>query len=240
MSEPTQTPALPECWQAADDCLGSLPRLTLYGPPGTGKTYYAMNHKPAEVPAYRVICTEDMTTAQIEGMFVPRAEGWQYAEGAAIQAWRTGGRLVIDEVNRANGDVLAMLLAMTDTAASSVWQHPDTGEMVRPHPRYSVVMTMNGEPDDLDEALVDRFPVAVRIDQPHPEAVALLPEHYRNAARMSCDLPRGERVSLRALMACAELERAVGLSRALSLILPRDAEAVRAAIEVGAIGEVVR
>ena len=39
---------------------------------------------------------------------------------------------------------------------------------------------MNGVPEDLPEALLDRFPVKINIDTVHPSALDSLPEKFRS------------------------------------------------------------
>lgn len=225
----------PQAWRDASNAIAALDRLALYGPPGTGKTYWAMTAGLTEQTAYRVTCTEDMTTADLLGTYAPSGDGFRYYEGAAIRAWREGARLVLDEASRASGDVLAAILMITDSAASASWQNPHTGEVVRPADKFAAVITMNGEPDDLDPALRDRFAVAIRISEPHPDALATLPEHYREAARTLADHPF-HRVSLRAFAACSKLESVVGLDDALRMTMPAEvATALRDAMTVSAL-----
>jgi MoxR-like ATPase len=151
----------------------------------------------------------------------------------AVRAWRTGGRLVIDEINRANSDVMSLLLAFTDTTASSSWQNEETGEVVTPAPGYSVVLTMNGEPDDLEAALLDRFTARLKITEPHPDAIAALPDYLHNAARVLGQLtdPR-ERASVRAFQTVAQLAEVYGINRAIELVLPQHADALADALAV--------
>jgi MoxR-like ATPase len=228
MNHQTTTEALPKCWQAVADLMGSgIDRLLLFGPSGTGKTYYGLTSAPQGVPAYRLICSEEMTTSQIEGAFYPSSEGFEYREGVAVRAWREGARLVIDEVSRANGDVMSLLLAFTDTTASSSWEHPVTHEKVAPSASFSVVLTMNGEPRDLDPALLDRFTARVRIDEVHPQAIAELPDYLRGIATVLGreDSPES-RASVRAFQTVAQVAERHGIKRALEIVLPDHAEAI--------------
>jgi MoxR-like ATPase len=127
--------------------------------------------------------------------------------------------LVVDEVDRASGDVLSMLLAMTDTEGSSQWRHPHSGEVVRPHPDFSVVMTTNLERlEELPVALRDRFPLAVRIDRPHPSSVRHLSADLRRAALNGSLGDPDRRVSLRAFYAFDRLRARWGAERAATLI----------------------
>ena len=99
--KPEHNEQLPDCWQAVEDLTSAgVDRLLLYGPSGTGKTYYGLTSKSEGQAAYRLICSEEMTTAQIEGAFYPSSVGFEYREGVAVRAWREGARLVVDEVAR--------------------------------------------------------------------------------------------------------------------------------------------
>ena len=106
--------------------------------------------------SYRLICTDDMTNADVTGCWQPSANGsWSWLEGAGIRAWKgngtIGGRLVIDEIDKAGGDVFATLLAITDTPDSAQWEHPSTKEIVKPLDGFTVVMTTNIE--DMNELI---------------------------------------------------------------------------------------
>ena len=230
----TTTQTLPQCWQDLADLIAAgIDRALLYGPPGTGKTYAGLTMKPAEQPSYRLICTDEMSTAEITGLWVPNGDHFTYREGLAVQAWRNGGRLVVDEINRANGDVMSLLLAFTDTVASSSWQNPETGEIVTPRPGYSVVMTMNGEPEDLEPALLDRFAARVKITEPHPDALLDLPHYLRGvAAALGRNEDTNSRASVRAMQTLAQVAKTHGLQRAAELILPNFSAAILHAAEV--------
>lgn len=224
---------LPQCWQALTDLTSAgVDRILLYGPPGTGKTFYGLTSKPAQQPAYRLICTDEMSTAEITGLWQPTGDRFTYKEGLAVRAWRTGARLVLDEINRANGDVMSLLLAFTDTVASSSWENPETGETVTPAPGYSVVLTMNGEPDDLEPALLDRFTARVNITEPHPEAIALLPDYLRGMATALGQLDGPQRASVRAFQTVEQVAQTHGIRRALELVLPNQAGDIMNALEV--------
>lgn len=233
----TTTTNLPQCWQDVEDTLGAgLSRLCLYGAPGTGKTYAALTSGIDGRESYKIACVDDMTTAQIEGMWKPSRDGWTFHEGAAVKAWRNGARLVIDEVDKASGDVLGALLAFTDSEASARWEHPDTGEIVRPAAGFSVVITTNSHPHALAEALRDRFPVCVNVTEPHPAALEKLPVFMREPARLLANAPEDERVSLRAFDALARLADRVGIERAAALVMPQHLDTIVTAAKIARIG----
>lgn len=228
------------CWRDVEDVVAAgLTRILLYGPPGTGKTYAALHHG-VRGPVERLVCTEDLTSGEVVGTWMPAREGFAWREGPALRAWRAGergGRLVLDELDRASGDALATLLAVTDSSDSAHWRHPDTLEWLRPGPEFSVVATTNLE--DLDEvprALRDRFPVAIRVDRPHPSAVARLSSDLRAAALAGSVGPVDRRVSLRSFYAFDKLRRCHGAPRAARLVFGVDVgEAVLDALRIDAL-----
>jgi MoxR-like ATPase len=232
---------LPKCWQDAQDVLeAGVDRLILFGPPGVGKTFAGLNYGLVSAGAWRVNCTEDMTTADVTGHWLPAgANEWTWRDGGATQALRTGGRLVLDEVDKASGDVLATLLAVTDTPESIHLEHPGLNGNIKPTDGYSVVCTTNCEDmRDLPEALVDRFPVRIRINEPHPDALRTLSYDLRDYARRAADL--GERrISLRQFQSFDKLRKGLGdQQRAASIVFgDKLAQAVLDAIAIDKVSQ---
>jgi MoxR-like ATPase len=216
------------CWRDLSHVLAAgISRVLLYGPPGTGKTFAAL-HQGVSTPAERLVCTEDLTSGEITGTWMPVGENrWEWREGPAIRAWRgsggLGGRLVVDEVDRASGDALSTLLAITDSPESARWRNPETSEWVRPGPHFSVIMTSNiDDLDDIPSSLRDRFPVALRIDRPPEASVASLSPDLRAPALAGSLGPIGRRISLRSFYAFDELRRTCGAQRAARLVFGSD------------------
>jgi MoxR-like ATPase len=219
---------------------GGVKRVLLYGEPGVGKTHAALHYaNPNPENAYRLVCTEDLTSAEITGTWMPNGTGtWDFLQGPGINAWLgvdgTGGRLVVDEVDRASGDVLSQLLAMTDSPESARWRHPGTNEIIRPGENFTVIMTSNvQDPRDIPEALIDRFPVRIKIDRPNPEAVERLSNDLRAGALYGI----GEtRLSMRALYAFDELRKSCGDEEAARLVFGPSGESIVDSLRVAHVG----
>lgn len=229
---------LPKCWQTLENALlAGIDRVVLYGAPGIGKTYAGLSLGNVDGGAHRLACTDDMTTAEVTGMWKPTKDGnLSWNEGAGILAWRgngkVGGRLVIDEIDKAGGDVFATLLAITDSPESAKWTNPDTMETVVPMDGFSVVMTTNIEQmSDLPIALKDRFPVCIRINEPHPDALIRLSEDLREPARRMCDAG-DRRVSLRSWYAFDKLRTALNAKEAAEMVFHERAKSILDALKV--------
>lgn len=237
----TTQEALPQCWKDVKDALDSgIDRIILFGPAGTGKTYAGLSFGDIEAGAHRLVCTEDMTNMDVTGGFMPSSNGgFQWLDGSALKAWKgngtKGGRLIVDEVDKAGGDVFATLLAMLDSPESATFQHPESGELVRPLEGFSAVMTTNIENmEELPTALADRFPVRIRINEPHPTALAKLSPDLRKYAVRMCDAGK-RRISLRTFMAYDKLRKQLGDENASRVIFGSRSQDVLDAIRVDGV-----
>jgi MoxR-like ATPase len=217
-------------WEVVNAVVNSARLLLLYGPPGTGKTHAALQGRE---DVYSVTVTPETPAAELRGHYVPRGGEFVWQDGPAIRAWREGARLVVNEINHAGGDLVALLLGLLDNRESARLTLP-SGETVRPAPGFSCVATMNGRPADLLEALRDRFAVNVEIHEPHPAAFDGLPPELRNAARGTVtDADEDARITLRAWLAYADLvKHGVDREHAASAVFGRRAGDVLASLAI--------
>jgi hypothetical protein len=244
---PERRQKVSDCWKQVDALVEAGVNLGLYGPPGTGKSHVASHGARGYVASVTV--TPEMPAAALVGHFVPAGDRFRWLDGPAVTAWEQGGRLVVNELTRAGEDVLTVLLAITDDprspstfltlpVAEDVEGDVHRGRVVRPREGFQFIGTMNGEPDELEEALVDRL-IWVRVDRPNPKAFRALPTWLRPVAR---SFTRSEDFgpSLRPWFKLAALlEREVEADLALEVVFPRRLRtAVAEAMAVrGLVGE---
>ena len=221
-----QTPA---CWELFDSVQGQVSRLLLHGKPGTGKSYAAA--MAALDRAYVVTLTEDTPSAEIRGHFLPKGTSFEWHDGVAMRAWRSGGRLVLNEIDHASGEVLTLLLAILDDQSIARLTLPN-GETVYPSEGFDVVATMNGDPSNLPEALLDRFDSVLDIDTPHSGIFAKLPKDLRYAASRTFGLDEARRVSPRAWLSFASLREKIGEDLAARAVFGVRASAIRDSLVV--------
>lgn len=223
-----------QMWSLVGDVAPYARRVLLYGPPGTGKSFVARNAGNPHA-AYPIVVHSDLPAAELRGHFVPQQTGGlKWMDGPATQAWRDGGRLVLDEIDKAGDDALSFLLGVLDDEATAKLVLGTTGEIITPHKDFTVWATMNGEPEDLPPALQDRFPVTVKIGAPHPDAVAALPEDLRGLATKFTVLTQKEgRIGIRSFFEFAKLRGPLGEDHAAALVFGARYGDIQSAIKTG-------
>ena len=202
-----------DCWAVTDAVMGVSQRILLYGPPGTGKTYAAQRRALVDdQTVYSITMTEETPMAEIRGHFVQKEGSFVWMDGPAVRSWKEGARLVINEIDRAGDDVLSFLYAIMDDPGFASVTLP-TGETISPVDGFQLVATMNGEPDDLPDALQDRLPVSIEIGDLNPEALQRLPEDLQEPAKNTTLLDNNaRRLSIRAWLEFASLRDKLGVS----------------------------
>lgn len=162
-------------WQIFDKVTseGSVTMMLLYGPPGTGKTSKACKTVDKK-GYYNITLNEESSVSEILGMWIPKGKEFVWSDGVGIRAWKEGKLLVINEIDKASGSVLTQLHALLDERHMARLTIP-SGETVRPKAKFKVIATMNGNVQDIPEALADRFELKLNITKPHQDLINLLP-----------------------------------------------------------------
>ena len=209
----------------------NIPYTLLYGPPGTGKTTQA-RRLANDRPVFSVTVTEDMTDSQILGHFVPEGDKFRWHDGPAILAWKQGGLLVVNEINRAGGSVLTALYAICDDLEIAQLTLT-SGETVIPNKDFYCVSTMNDVPECLPEGLRDRFPIKLLIDYPHPEAIEILTPDMQ-ALIMTSYSSSNVPITFRQARAYQDLvKNGVSVSAACQAVFGREAKDIAATLKLG-------
>ena len=228
------------CWNIVDAIAPVADRVLLHGVPGTGKTHASQRAglKSGQM-VFNCYLTEYTPVTDLRGGLFPTltADGerkFEWVDGPGLEAYRNGGRLVINEINQCSDDCITFLLALLDDRAVSKITL-STGETITPHPNFSVFATMNGEPHDLLPALRDRFPITVNIDEPHPQAVNSLPADLRDSAKATTMLAGERSIGMRQWIAYSELRdtHKIDMETAAAAVFGTQAEEVVNAFRMG-------
>jgi hypothetical protein len=175
-------------WPKVLAIINALPkpprRKLLFGKPGSGKSTLACSLMPEYE---RITLNEAQFADALLGKFLLNNGSTEWVNGPATRAAIKGCPLVIEEIHKGGGELNSTLnMILDDEAICSI--NLDSGESVVPAEGFRVIATMNGSPEQLDEALLDRFDVVVRCDTPHdgilrrlsPESGAYLMNKYAN------------------------------------------------------------
>jgi MoxR-like ATPase len=148
----------------------------VWGPPGVGKSFAAKKAMvKAGVPAkhiYQTTLTEDITVQEMFGHWVPDEGAWKFNLGPITRALKSGA-IIINEIQRASASVQDYLLGVMDGEDVRQIDMPD-GTRIMGNPKFRVVATSNGGPEEMDEALRDRFDGFINVTHPAKELVEQL------------------------------------------------------------------
>ncbi|HEY6020627.1 MAG TPA: AAA family ATPase [Candidatus Paceibacterota bacterium] len=167
------------------------PRLMLfYGPAGTFKSSTSSMYEMRNRHLERFPITPETCWAELRGGFMPDGkDGARWLDGFCTRAWRMsntdrGCRAVIDEIDQAGGDTIAGLHMFTDGKRIAKMTLPN-GETLTPGDKFQCFATTNALPQNLPEALNDRFAIKREVLFPDPRFLFGLDQKLRVAAAYS-------------------------------------------------------
>ena len=161
--------------------------LIIKGPTGCGKTrfieYMAYRLK---LPLVTVSCHEDLTAADLVGRYLFKDEQTTWQDGPLTLAVRYGGICYLDEIVEARKDTTVIIHSLTDDRR--ILYIDKTGEVVRAHRRFMMVLSYNpgyqSVVKDLKQSTKQRF-ASLAFSHPSPEVEAEI-------IRTETGLPAGE------------------------------------------------
>jgi len=164
-------------------------RILLHGKPGTGKTTYA---RSLLQDSECLTLTQGMFPDALLGKFLLRDGSTQWMNAYATRAALRGVPLILDEIHKAGAELDSTLQAILDDEAVCRL-NLDNGETITPVTGFRVIATMNGSPEQLADAVLDRFDIVLRCDTPHPGILKRLsPECAAFIANKMANEPDGE------------------------------------------------
>ena len=168
----------------------NLPVL-LVGETGVGKTlsvrYLAWKTNNG---LRRVNLNGATTVDEFLGKLLINEQGTYWVNGVLVDAMLAGDWILLDEINACLPEIAFSLHSLLDDDRMVVLMEYD-GRIVRPHPNFRLFASMNpseegryGGTKTLNEALLDRFPVVVRMEYlPEEEEVEAVISQSGNTQR---------------------------------------------------------
>jgi MoxR-like ATPase len=147
----------------------------IYGIPGIGKTTCVQQVcAKLKRPFFRIQVTKDMTEEDLIGSIRLKDGNTIWQDGGVISAYRTGGVVVLDEIDQNS----YALMALQPVIEGKPYFIRATGELVHPAPGFQLFATANTKGDGTDysysttmmlnSAFLDRFAITLRQEFPTP------------------------------------------------------------------------
>jgi MoxR-like ATPase len=210
----------------------SIRRVLLYGPPGTGKTTAAVKSSGAK-RHYNLTLHEESSVAELIGHWVPKGSEFLFHHGPLTKSWTEGALFVANEIDHSCGAVLSILLAALDDDGVAHLDLP-TGETVKPTKDFRFIATMNGNPSDLPEPLIDRFDIMLKISSPSIPAIDALPKDLRHLCRNAYTNRNDLHITYRQIQALTKLRAIISLDDALNTVFGlKKAKDIKMVIKAG-------
>ncbi len=161
-------------WRLFEKAVLASPRTFIWGPPGIGKSYTSRQIlRTINNNVWQCTLDEDKVVQELLGHFLPKGRVFVWHNGPIAIAFKEGHGLVINELARGSSAVKDMFLGILDDPEIASLRLP-SGDLLTRGKNFKVIATANNPPEDLDEALKDRFDVVMRVDTPHPAIISNL------------------------------------------------------------------
>lgn len=209
-------------------------RILFYGPPGTGKTTFLFRLAARLVGDASVFMTtlhEESVVEELIGHWVPKGSEFCWHHGFATLAYKAGV-LIVNEPDRASGSVLSKCHEIFDDPEVARLCLPN-GEVVKPHEGFRAFASMNGHPDDLHEALRDRFDVKIYVPRPHPGALDLLDDDLVEMVLNAYSNPASMTLSYRSMRSFQGLRKYLDIDTAAKYAFGDGYKDIVSAIKLG-------
>lgn len=194
--------------------------FTLFGPPGTGKSSMARaKAKHHNVQPYPIQCSDQMSGASFYQIAWVEPDGsMAVRKGPGLAAYEGGGMFIAEEVNEASQDAQGVLTILLTRGHGASIRTMDN-RLVTMHTDLLATLTMNGDPYELPERILDRAP-AIPISCPSAAMLRTLPNDLARltmrayAAVHHTRLPDGLPFTFRQMQALAEFRQVADLPTA--------------------------
>ena len=145
--------------------------VLLIGETGVGKTLAVRYLAWKTCNGLRRVNLNGATTVdEFLGKLLINEQGTYWVNGVLVDAMLAGDWILLDEINACLPEIAFALHSLLDDDRMVVLMEYD-GRIVRPHPNFRLFASMNpseearyGGTKTLNEALLDRFPVVIRMD----------------------------------------------------------------------------
>lgn len=163
-----------ENWHLLEKVARIVPRIFIWGPPGVGKSYTAYQIlRTLNTTVSQCTLDEDKAVQELMGHFIPKGNIFAWHNGPVTTAFKKGHGLVVNELARASSAVKDMFLGILDDPEIAFISLP-SGDNIKRGKNFRVIATANNPPDELDEALRDRFDIIMNVKTPHPAIIKSL------------------------------------------------------------------
>lgn len=226
-------------WTEVEETILANPDLTfgLNGPPGLGKTSFCFALAEALEKQYvgKIQCQDELSPAEMMGVLAPGEKGSVWVPGPVDLAYKFGGLLVLDEIDKLSGPCKTQAYSLLDKGPGGTISY--LGRNFEQAEGYQVLATTNEDPNSgiLPDALLDRFDAWFLISEPSDRLMELLDDDLqmlcRRGYRRAADPMIGPAFTFRNYISLQQLRQTMRLDKAVLSICRGNQELARTVFE---------